>query len=146
MVNTSNASNSPAFDALLTTPGIHRVDVSRIADVLAAAGRSDIEVHRVARVTNRADLHDRMQRSWSFPRWYGRNFDALADALTDLSWRAPAARTLVIGPLTAFYVSDPDGYETLIDVLADATEGWKETSTPLSVIELVPDGHGGPSV
>ncbi len=73
-------------------------------------------------------------------------FDALADALTDLSWRAPAARTLVIGPLTAFYVSDPDGYETLIDVLADATEGWKETSTPLSVIELVPDGHGGPSV
>ena len=106
MVNTSNASNSPAFDALLTTPGIHRVDVSRIADVLAAAGRSDIEVHRVAR----------------------------------------AARTLVIGPLTAFYVSDPDGYETLIDVLADATEGWKETSTPLSVIELVPDGHGGPSV
>ena len=38
-------------------------------------------------IGNRADLHDRLQEALPLPVWYGRNLDALYDALTEMGER-----------------------------------------------------------
>ena len=118
-----------------------RVPEHQLPALLASAGRHGIEVHRIGELHDRADLHRRFARSWSFPGYYGRNFDALADMLSDLSWRAPATRALILGPLDALEQHDPAAADILREVLRDAAEGWERTPTPLRIIELV----SGPS-
>jgi RNAse (barnase) inhibitor barstar len=128
----SNQAPDPMTSA---TPS--RVEESELPSLLASAGRLGVEVHRIGEVEDRADLHRRFRRSWSFPAYYGNNFDALADVLGDLSWREPAPRALILGPLNSLKAADPEAYRQLAEVLADAAEGWEHTPTPLRVIELV---------
>lgn len=37
-----------------------------------------------SRIQTREEVHDLLARELQFPRWYGRNLDALHDCLTDL--------------------------------------------------------------
>ena len=39
----------------------------------------------LSRVTDVTSLHEQLMESLPLPAWYGRNLDALYDALTDLS-------------------------------------------------------------
>lgn len=54
-----------------------------------------------------------------FPDWFGQNWDALEDCLTDLSWRNAAGHVLV------FEEPQPgDDLGVLIDVLHSVAEYW----------------------
>ena len=57
-----------------------------------------------------------------FPDWFGHNWDALEDCLTDLSWREAPAHVLLI--------EDPkpgDDLGVLIDILRSSAESWAAT-------------------
>ena len=71
-----------------------------------------------------------------FPDSVGRNWDALEDALRDLSWWAPGERGRAIVVVGAGRLGvDLDGeWATLCDVLAEASEHWRTTATPLGVL------------
>ncbi|WP_341647529.1 barstar family protein [Thauera humireducens] len=53
----------------------------------------------LADCTDKAGLLRRFAEAFRFPDWFGHNWDALADCLTDLSWLpAPAYRVVLCNP------------------------------------------------
>jgi len=69
-----------------------------------------------------------------FPDWFGQNWDALEDCLTDLSWRNAAGHVLV------FEKPQPgDDLGVLIDVLISAAEFWAAQGEPFFAVFVDPE-------
>jgi len=73
-------------------------------------------------------------RSLSFPSWYGRNWDALEDCLTDLSWIEEAGLVVEIEGYSAYAKADPDGFAILLDIFKTSAEYWRSEGKPFWVI------------
>lgn len=63
-----------------------------------------------------------------FPEWYGANFDALYDCLTDGDWMSPQGCLLHLSGFTAL---GEEGTDTLIAILQAAADEWREQGRPL---------------
>ena len=72
-----------------------------------------------------------------FPDWFGENWDALEDCLTDLSWRGAGGHVLV---LEGFQFLADDDIGLLIDVLASAAEYWAGQGAPFFAVFIDPEG------
>ncbi len=64
-----------------------------------------------------------------FPDYYGVNWDALEECLTDMSWR-PGPIALHIEHADALA---PELRHTLMDIFADAADAWHEEGRPCSL-------------
>jgi hypothetical protein len=73
-----------------------------------------------------------------FPDWFGHNWDALEDCLTDLSWREATAHVLLIEE-----AKPGDDLGVLIDILRSSAESWAARGKPFFAIFLDP-GHALP--
>lgn len=73
-------------------------------------------------------------RALSFPSWYGRNWDALEDCLTDLSWIAEAGLVIEIEGYSTYAQADPDGFAILLDIFKTSAEYWRSEGRPFWVI------------
>jgi hypothetical protein len=76
---------------------------------------------------------DCIARALDFPDWFGRNWDALEDCLSDLSWRQADGTVLVF---TGFTRNDDLGI--LLDVLASSAESWAERGKPFFAVFIDP--------
>ena len=65
-----------------------------------------------------------------FPEWFGQNWDALADCLTDFSWREAEGYVLVLEQLGDFRAAGDDDFDTLIEILSDASASWGVMGIP----------------
>ena len=121
-------------------PGVRAVRGRRsVAEVVADAERRGAVPHVLGPVGSKAELLEGFAAALRFPRWVGRNWDALADALGDLSWLPAGPQAVVwVGP-ARFEVADPDGYRTALEVLR--TVAGTAGAHPLTVL-LVPDPTG----
>jgi RNAse (barnase) inhibitor barstar len=63
-----------------------------------------------------------------FPRHFGKNFDALADCLTDLTYQAgpQPGFLVVVEQLPNTLKFDKEARETLLDVFRDAADFWAD--------------------
>jgi hypothetical protein len=64
--------------------------------------------------------------SGGFPDWVGRNWDALEDALTDLSW-LPDIRIAIVVDAAGCAPDDPTA-KVLIDILVSVTRRWERAA------------------
>jgi len=71
-----------------------------------------------------------------FPDWFGENWDALEDCLTDLSWRAAPGQVLIV---EGFQFVPDDDLGVLIDVLISAAEFWAGQGRPFSAVFIDPE-------
>lgn len=69
-----------------------------------------------------------------FPIWYGSNFDALFDCLTDPDWQPAKAHLLMIKGMAELRTANPDDFSTLIDVLGAAAEARKAAQSPFWIL------------
>ena len=120
-------------------PGVHRLR-SRASTVevtahLVRVGWS-VSAIDVAGALDKAGILAAFAAGLSSPAWVGRNWDALLDALRDLSWWQPGERGRAIVVVGAGRLGDDlDGdWATLCDVLVEATDHWRATATPLGVL------------
>jgi hypothetical protein len=84
----------------------------------------------------KAGLLDAFATGLDFPAWVGRNWDALDDALLDLSW-LPAGdrgRAVLVRGLEWPSAGSRHDLEVLEDVLDSAVDSWARTDTPLVVV------------
>ncbi|MEU8974166.1 barstar family protein [Streptomyces monashensis] len=74
-------------------------------------------------VTDKAGLMDRAVRALALPDWFGRNWDALADSLSDLSvWPEEAEDGLlvVVTDWQGYAKARPEEWETAQEVFSHA--------------------------
>ncbi len=120
-------------------PGVSRLrtrsSTDEVVSRLTRAGW-DVRVVDVSEASDKAGLLDAFARALSFPSWVGRNWDALDDALRDLSWWPAGERGRAIIVARAGRLDDGLDREwaTLCDVLANVADRWRETPTPLGVL------------
>ena len=100
-------------------------------------------------VTDKAGLMDRCARSLGLPDWFGRNWDALADSLSDRTvWPEGAdgrGLLLVVRGWRAYADARPEEWATAQEVFAEAAERDPALTVALAVggsAEHLPDRAG----
>ena len=131
-------------DLLLTDPlgpdlprGVHRVRsrraTSALASTLERAGWATAVVV-LAGAADKAAILEAIASSLAFPAWVGRNWDALDDALRDLTWWPAGDRGWVIVIRGAGRTATLRDRQTLRGVLLTAAARWAATDRPLVVL------------
>jgi Barstar (barnase inhibitor) len=108
------------------------------AAVAADAERQGASVVVLGPVAGKAQLLDALGRALEFPGWVGRNWDALADALGDLSWLPPGPKVVVWTGVSTLRSTQPAAYRTAMEVLRDGAERSLVSGRPLTVL-LAPE-------
>lgn len=117
-----------ALLADLQQAGAWFIDTRDRSALLEAARQLEFRIHKI----DLHDVHDKPQALQriadvlSFPDTFGHNWDALADALNDLSWLDPGPRLLLFEHGNHWRDEQPDQFETLIDIAQHAAESWAE--------------------
>lgn len=143
--------NSMNLRALLAEPeqsGAYYVDARDTAAMAEAAAALDFGLARVdlAGCTGKDDLLARVGRAARFPDWFGRNWDALADSLGDLSWWPAPGYVLLLEHSSECRAAAAEDFSTLLAILNEAAEDWRERNVafwallPLPADELA-DQH-----
>ena len=73
-------------------------------------------------------------RAMHLPRWFGLNWDALADCLTDFDWQPGSVHVLLCSKLDAFAQRSPVDFGTALAVLEDAAHFWAERDVHFLVL------------
>ena len=125
--------------ARLTDParsGAYRVSSDR--DIRDALGAGDVDLVKVALGAGKDKMLAAIAKSLGFPEWFGGNWDALEDSLTDLSWREDQPRVLLLSGAKA-----GDELGILLDVLASSAEYWRERERAFFAVFVDPKGKLG---
>jgi hypothetical protein len=91
---------------------------------------------------DKTELLERTARELAFPAWFGCNWDAWFDCLTDLSWH-PAAPGYVLLLRRALRLQQtaPEALDTALAILEDAARVWGNRGVTLrAFVDL--DGEG----
>ena len=120
-------------------PGIYWLHSSLATSAIMAGLVQDDWATSVVELDGAVDkpgIMDAIARGLDFPGWVGRNWDALDDALRDLSWWLPAERGRLVlvrgaGPVGP---AVPRERRILQDVLETAVARWATTDSPLVVL------------
>ena len=111
--------------------GVYRT--ARVDEVLDASQGSRLQVARIglAGAAGKDALLERMARSLAFPRWFGGNWDALEDCLSDLSWSKADGHVLLIEDAAAL---PADERGILTDILSSVAAYWAERRRPFFAV------------
>ncbi|WP_225849584.1 barstar family protein [Streptomyces sp. HPF1205] len=87
-------------------------------------------------VSDRQGFMDRAAADLGLPGWFGRNWDALADCLADLSWwpPGPGGRLLHVRGWREYAGELPREWRIVKDILRDAEGFWRRAGTALAVV------------
>jgi RNAse (barnase) inhibitor barstar len=120
--------------------GIYRAP--RSDDVLDALHGSDFDLVRIdlAGITDKPALLARLAETLEFPEWFGGNWDALEDCLTDLSWRPGVRHVLLVERFEALRAARSDDFGTLLDILEASAAYWSERGRPFFAVLIDPAG------
>ncbi|MFB6512246.1 barstar family protein [Streptomyces virginiae] len=112
-----------------------------------AAGRTTVRLD-LDGVRGKAELMRRCGDALRLPEWVGGNWDALADALRDLSWLPvpPGGGWLVaVTSWRGYADARPREWETLVEVLEEAVAFWRERGGGPELVVLLAEAEAGPS-
>jgi hypothetical protein len=118
--------------------GVYRVPRPDAALDAARGARLDLARVDLAGAADKEALLERLAQALAFPDWFGGNWDALEDCLTDLSWRAGTGHVLVLERHGELPLED---LGVLIDVLAAAAQHWAGRGRPFFALFVDPDGN-----
>lgn len=88
-----------------------------------------------------ADALEKLGNDLHLPEWYGANYDALADCLTDLSWNAAPGYVLLVAGADDLQAREAAAFDTLNEVLSSVVGNWQEAKVPFWVFyDMRPNG------
>lgn len=106
--------------------GVYRV--ARSDEVVEAARETGLRLEVVPFGTKPALLKN-IASALAFPDWFGQNWDALEDCLTDLSWTSAAGHVLLFDGARA-----GEDFGVLVDVLTSSAEYWAGRGKPFFAV------------
>jgi len=123
--------------------GVYRLSGSIAPARLASHARHQgLKAFRVdcSRARSKQTFLFALARALAFPDYFGANWDALADCLTDLEWIQADGYVILLAGLQGFARQAPRDYLTALDVLEDTAQYWAEEGVPFYVlVEALPD-------
>lgn len=106
--------------------GVYRV--TRSDEVVEAARETGLRLEIVPFAAKPALLKN-IAAALAFPDWFGQNWDALEDCLTDLSWSSAAGHVLLFDGARV-----GDDFGVLVDVLTSSAEYWASRGKPFFAV------------
>ena len=122
-----------AFDAFLREPnGLHAMTGEGFAQWrLAMAGRSAIIVDiDVGEMVDKEAVLAEFARGFDLPRWFGHNWDALADCLNDLEWLPDGELILILEGSMA----EVEDAQMLVAILRECCHAWQDAGRAFHVL------------
>lgn len=106
--------------------GLYACNESTAGALFQASAAAGCNVYRIdlGLVTDALSLHKVLARALHFPEWYGRNWDALADSLSDMSWNEADGYVLIFQRAEVLQASEPESFATLQDILQETIHFW----------------------
>lgn len=106
--------------------GVYRAQPTAVGAIAQRLEAPDRVTVSLLGATDRQTLFGRFSDAFGFPEWFGRNWDAMEDCLTDLSWRPDADRLVVIEGGAELLEHAPIEAEMLLEVLRASAAQWRE--------------------
>lgn len=121
--------------------GIFFVTSEDLEPLAEAAGMQGLRVCRIslADYTDREALFDRLTQALRLPADFGRNWDALADSMRDLSWLKATGFILLFDRAESMRDTNEEDFDTLLDILEEAVDYWQEANSPFFVFFALPE-------
>jgi hypothetical protein len=69
-----------------------------------------------------------------FPQWFGQNWDALSDCLTDLTWAPANAYLVVLEGIQGFAAAAPPNFRRALEIFEDAALAWSQRGVRFQVL------------
>jgi len=106
--------------------GVYRASSAQtIQDATRGSGLDVVEIDA------QRELFERMARALDFPDWFGGNWDALNDCLTDLEWLSTqSGYVLVFEDGSEFVIRHKSEFDNAKAVLSAAAKCWKTQGRP----------------
>jgi hypothetical protein len=105
---------------------------ARADEIVDAVRGSGLSLVRIA-FSEKSVLLKNIAAALEFPDWFGGNWDALEDCLSDLSWRKAGGHVLL------FEQAKPgDDLGVLIDILQSTAEFWVGRGMPFFAVFIDP--------
>ena len=115
----------------LKAPGSWQVEEFTAADAAMAQGMETTAIGiDLSGVDTKVDLMAGLAKALSLPAYFGKNFDALYDCLTD----PPARSLIVITDGAKLLDADPKVGQLLAQVLQDASDYWLGRGSVMNVL------------
>ena len=117
-------------------------DRERAAMVEAAATRDFVIVTvNLENAGNKPALLEAVAAALDFPPGFGRNWDALADSLGDLSWLPAPGYMVLLDRADGLRNAAPHDFDTLLEILEDAARSHASGGVPFWAV-LAETGPG----
>ena len=102
----------------------------------ATRGRGPLAVWRVdlRDVQEKGQFLAAIAQALHFPDWFGDNWDALKDCLTDLTWQKASGYVIILEGCSAFARAAPADFETALEVFRLVVDDWRESHVPFWVL------------
>ena len=86
------------------------------------------------KIFSKAEFLKTAARVFSFPDYFGENWDAFEECLNDLDWSPLEEYIVVYDQWEAFQKADPEGFETARDILKTAVENRADQGITLHLV------------
>ncbi len=105
-------------------------------DVQAAAKRAKFAYFHIEgkSIARKEQLLNHVATSLRFPDYFGGNWDALEECLTDMEWVDAPGYLIYYDHIDALAATHPDQLQTFVEICRDAVTSWKEDGTPFVVL------------
>jgi RNAse (barnase) inhibitor barstar len=102
----------------------------------AAARKSELAFFHVdgRNVQRKEQLMNALATALRLPAHFGHNWDALEECLNDLAPVDGRGYFLLYDHIDGLMQAHPDQFSTLVEILRDAVESWREDDTLMTVV------------
>jgi RNAse (barnase) inhibitor barstar len=105
-------------------------------DVQAAARRAKFAYFHIdgKNISRKEQLLNHVATALRFPDYFGGNWDALEECLTDMEWVDAPGYLIYYDHIDGLLAAHPDQFSTFVEICRDAVGSWKEDGTPMVVL------------
>ena len=111
---------------------VPRKTVEEFARTLPPRRHAAVRIVRGKHCAGRTELFEEFARALDFPSYFGKNWDALEDCLTDLEWLSAEAFVVIVTNADMVLPSDAAEWKTCAAVLSGAAAHWRSAEESAS--------------
>jgi RNAse (barnase) inhibitor barstar len=126
-----------------TKAGVYHLPHMDKKAVVAAAKANGFAAFRVnlAKTGNKEEMLDSIAKALKFPKWFGRNFDALADCLADMAWKPADGYLVLLEHCDGVHGKAESDFVTTLQTFEQAASEWREEGIAFwCLVEMQADG------